>query len=88
MFKSISLLFVLSHFAVNACPTGWSPSQTDANTCYSISQQPLSWVDAETFCVNNGGPGSHLTSVLSAFETNAITGNELKFTLHYRNENF
>ncbi len=78
MLTFVVLLVFISYFGVNACPNGWTPSQLDPKTCYTVSQQPMSWADAEAFCVTNGGPGAHLTSILSAFENGVINGNELK----------
>lgn len=67
LFASIFQLF-------DACPSGWFSSRLDGTKCYLISEQAMSWQEAEEFCRNNGAPFSHLTSVLSAFDTNDISG--------------
>ena len=74
MISCILLIFLFIFCKSSACPSGWYQSFSDVNKCYTISTDKLSWADAENFCRNSEAPNAHLTSILSAFEANEISG--------------
>src|SRR5262245_39770717 len=74
MFKWRCSLLPLLISLSNACPTGWQQSLVEVNKCYLVSKAKVSWPDAERHCQNYGGTNSHLSSILSAFEANEISG--------------
>ncbi|KIH65433.1 hypothetical protein ANCDUO_04250 [Ancylostoma duodenale] len=67
------LLFVLGELFISIwalnCPEGNDPNTQDH--CIHMETTPMTWNDAEAFCVARGG---HLTSVHNQYDNNAVRG--------------
>ncbi|XP_028678929.1 lectin-like [Erpetoichthys calabaricus] len=65
---------VQAQAGMDDCPNDWEQFN---NFCYKFVKNAMTWIDAEVFCMEQRGRGSHLVSVHSD-EENAFLTNFIK----------
>jgi hypothetical protein len=75
MFLASLLLLALASSSFAQCPDNtWRLSSVNPNKCYKIfANRKAIWFEAEAAC-GSAASGSHLTSIVSAYELYALNG--------------